>query len=210
MQPELTRRIQLALREAGYDPGPIDGVPGLRTLQAVAAALKHLMPRAVLTEALVSSVVLEARLWHDEPLWLQIARGELGVQEIPGAEHHPRILAYHKATLLCAARDEVPWCSAFACWCLEQAGVQSTRSAAARSWLTWGQTLTEPRLGAIAVIARGQQHWQGHVGFLLALEKGPAGIKSVTLLGGNQGNQVSIAEFEPARLIGLRWPLQSP
>lgn len=74
------------------------------------------------------------------PTWMVIAERELasGVRERPGAEHNPRIVEYHSATLLRATTDEVPWCSSFANWCLLQVFETGTWSAAARSWLAWG------------------------------------------------------------------------
>lgn len=36
-EPELTRQIQAALRDLGYDPGPIDGILGQRTSAAIKA-----------------------------------------------------------------------------------------------------------------------------------------------------------------------------
>lgn len=71
--------------------------------------------------------------------WLDIAKAELGVKEIPGKKHNERILEYHKATSLESTEDEVPWCSSFVSWCLEKAGVPSTRNAWARSYLAWGK-----------------------------------------------------------------------
>ncbi len=35
MTPDLTRRVQQALVNAGYNPGPVDGISGPRTLQAI-------------------------------------------------------------------------------------------------------------------------------------------------------------------------------
>ena len=40
--------------------------------------------------------------------------------------------------------DEVAWCAAFLGACLERAGIGSTRSLMARSYLGWGQALAEP------------------------------------------------------------------
>lgn len=136
---------------------------------------------------------------------MAIAKGELGVKEIPGARSHPRILEYFGATRLGGApEDETPWCSAFANWVLREAGINGTHRANARSWLHWGTPvpLDEPRLGAIAVLWRDSpESPKGHVGFLASTLPG-----RVVLLGGNQGNRVSYREYGSARLLALRWP----
>lgn len=138
-----------------------------------------------------------------DPPWMAIARGEMGTQEQPGPTDNPRIIAYHATTTLHATTDEVPWCSSFVSWCIEQAGIRGTRSAAARSWLTWGEGLEHPILGCIVVLSRGSNPAAGHVGFWMEEQTG-----RVQLLGGNQGNAVSLSTFDAARILGYRWPLQ--
>jgi uncharacterized protein (TIGR02594 family) len=131
--------------------------------------------------------------------WMDFAWPELGVRETPGPGNNPRVLTYHKSTTLLASSDEVAWCSAFACWCVENAGVKSTDSAAARSWLSWGVSCGD-RYGAVAVLSRGTNVAQGHVGFFLHRAAG-----RIWLLGGNQGDAVSVASFDAIRLLDLRW-----
>lgn len=133
--------------------------------------------------------------------WLDIARAELGQRGKPGPEHNPRIIQYHRATTLQATSDEVPWCSSFANWCMERAGIRGTRSAAARSWLKWGRELKEPRRGCVVVLRRGRNPAAGHVGFYMGERKG-----RIILLGGNQGNRVCTVSFPARDLLGYRWP----
>jgi uncharacterized protein (TIGR02594 family) len=135
-----------------------------------------------------------------EPHWLRIARGELGVREVDGEGNNKRILEYHAATSLRATSDAVSWCSSFVGWCMREAGVPRTDSAAARSWLSWGHALDVPRVGCVVVLRRGAG-WQGHVGFWLGEKAG-----RVTLLGGNQLNAVSIQSYDAAKILGYRWP----
>lgn len=141
-----------------------------------------------------------------DPAWLAIARLELGVAEIPGEDHHARILEYHWATSLKATADEVPWCAAFACWCLEKASIDSPRSAAARDFLRWGVELAEPRPGCLVVLRRGSLAWQGHVTFF----DGWAGPGKMLGLGGNQLNRVNVQTFAAADVLGYRWPTAVP
>lgn len=137
----------------------------------------------------------------DLPQWYTIALDELGTSEIYGKKNNPRILEYHKATTLKAEDDETSWCSSFVSWCLEKSGVKSTKSAAARSYLSWGKELEYPVEGCIVVLKRGNSSWQGHVGFFVREDR-----DTVSLLGGNQGDAVSIAKFSKSKLLGYRWP----
>ena len=131
-----------------------------------------------------------------EPPWMSFARGELGQSEIVGDDHNPRIVAYHAVTAAGAAPDEVPWCASFVCWALEQAGIPHPRSKRARSFLDWGTEITPPRPGCVVVLKRGEAP-KGHVGFWVRRDR---------ILGGNQGNTVSIKPYRPGDVLGYFWP----
>lgn len=134
----------------------------------------------------------------DNSPWLTIARKEVGIKEyLPG--DNPRIIEYHKATKLAAVTDEVPWCSAFVCWCLEKSGHESTHSASARSFLKWGVALEKPEIGCIVIFDRG--NGMGHVGFYMGEED-----RGIFVLGGNQSNCVNISMYNKSKLLGYRWP----
>jgi uncharacterized protein (TIGR02594 family) len=140
-----------------------------------------------------------------EPRWMAIARKEICTREVAGRESNPRIIEYHQVTSLRAQDDLTPWCAAFVSWVLEQAGIRSTRSAQAKSYLDWGNALDHPRIGAITVFHRGSGAptgiSPGHVGFFVE-DRGD----NIGLLGGNQGNHVNIKSYSKSRLIGYRWP----
>jgi uncharacterized protein (TIGR02594 family) len=154
----------------------------------------------------------------EDPRWLAIAYGELrkGVRERKGSQDDPSILEYLSATdYQGPLHDEVPWCSAFVCWCIQRAGLASTRGANARSWLAWGEPIIIPRRGCIAIYSRGQNELAGHVGFWLQTLPLPATGTGLhpgadVLLGGNQGDAVSISPYprnaRGRRLLGYRWP----
>lgn len=131
------------------------------------------------------------------PPWLDIARKEVGVKETSGPISTKRVLEYHAITSLKATDDSVPWCSAFACWCVEQAGFKSPKSARAFDWLKWGIPLDKPQLGCIVVLKRGDR--DGHVGFYEYETD-----VSIALLGGNQGDAVNVMKFSKDRIIGYR------
>jgi len=147
------------------------------------------------------------------PRWLAIAYEEMrrGVKEISGPQHSERIQLYHGATSLQATADEVPWCSSFACWAMEHANVESPASARSRDWLDWGVGVSpvHPPIGAVIVLSRGGpgqpgpevRDAPGHVGFFFS--HGEPG--RLVLLGGNQGDSVSLGNFPVHRLLGVRW-----
>lgn len=134
---------------------------------------------------------------------MAVARAEIGVKEIKGPDDNARIVAYHAETNLRAKDDETSWCSAFVNWVLDQCGIQGSREANARSWLAWeGGQRCEPQPGAIAILWRVSRiGWQGHVAFIDRIEG-----DTLWLLGGNQGDAVSIAPFPKSRLLGCRMP----
>lgn len=140
-----------------------------------------------------------------EPRWITIARGELGIRELPGIASNARILEYNSTTTLGSKDDsECPWCSAFISWCMVQAGFSSTHSAGARSWLNYGQRLDLPKYGCIVVFWRGTIIAPtGHVGFYVGET-----VNDILVLGGNQDNKVCIAPYPKARLLGYRWPIK--
>ena len=120
--------------------------------------------------------------------WMKTAHGEEGVKEVAGVRHHPRIIEYHSTTTLDARTDEVPWCSSFVNWVMQQAGYTGTRSARALSWGEWGQQLIEPIEGCIVVTKR---KGGGHVGFFIRED-----ADYIWLLGGNQNNEVRVSMFK--------------
>lgn len=136
-----------------------------------------------------------------KPPWLIRAIGEMNVEEFAGAEANPRILEYFSSTSFHASDDLVPWCSAFVSWCLEQAGVKSTRSAAARSYLNWGESIQKGIQGAIVILSRGNDLTKGHVGFWWSED-----LTQVYLLSGNQRNKVCVQGFPKKDIIGIRAP----
>ena len=132
------------------------------------------------------------------PPWLTIARGEVGVTETPGPGNNPRILEYHKRTKLRAKDDITPWCAAFVCWCLEEAGLISPESAAAQDFLTWGRAIEKPVEGCIVVLKRPGGR---HVGFYV----GESG-RFVNIIGGNQRDRVMELMFSKNLVLGYRMP----
>lgn len=134
--------------------------------------------------------------------WVPVAQSQIGVKEIAGRENNPKIIAYHAATKLHATTDEVAWCSSFVNWVLAKVHMETTESAAAISWMNWGEPLDEPVHGCIVVLKRTGGN---HVAFYMGEREG-----QLKLLGGNQGDQVKEALFSKKDLLGYRWPKGMP
>jgi uncharacterized protein (TIGR02594 family) len=177
-----------------------DGVVGPKTWQALGQ-----LPQPVARVATVSTVT-------PAQSWMAIAEAEVGVRENAAAgQHNKRILEFHKSTTLRATEDEVPWCSSFVNWVIEESGRAGTRSAAAKSWLNWGTDLATPRAGAVTVIKKkvaGADKATGsssgfHVGFFVS-----ATATQLRLLGGNQSDSVKYSNFllNKYDVKGHRWP----
>jgi hypothetical protein len=77
----------------------------------------------------------------------------------------------------------------------------------ARSFMSWGEeVIGKPQPGDIVVFPRGNQGWQGHVGFFMASYY-EGGKEYYVILGGNQNDEVSYEAYEARRAIAIRrWP----
>lgn len=139
----------------------------------------------------------------NEPAWLVQARAELGVHETPGPVSTKKIMDYRiEAGIRIAGDDsDVPWCAIFVNAMLHKAGVKGSGNAAARGFQLWGDRLAGPALGAITVLSSSRGPTSGHVAFYLGET-----ATHLQLLGGNQGDAVSIALFPKAKLVGFYWP----
>jgi len=143
-----------------------------------------------------------------EPVWLTMAKIELGVKEVPGDGDNPIIAQYWRDAGLfdkSMGKDSVSWCASFANAMLHRGGANTTGSALAKSFLKYGIKLRAPALGAICVY-QGPEEWQGHVNFYLGHDT--AG--NIVGIGGNQGDAVSIAPFKAAKHLGYFWPKGFP
>lgn len=139
--------------------------------------------------------------------WLLRARKYIGVREIPGRQHNPLIVRMWERIKAAFRDDETPWCAAFVGSVLELCNIQSTRSAAARSYQTWGVKIDRPIPGCIVVFWRGSpRSYSGHVGFVTGITK----MGQLVVLGGNQGDVVCEKAFDRSRVVSYRWPTGVP
>jgi uncharacterized protein (TIGR02594 family) len=141
---------------------------------------------------------------------LDIARRFIGIKEAPGIATNPLILAMLQQDNEWPKDDEVSWCGAFMGFITHLLGLPRSTTLNARSWLKVGQPvmLNSAKPGFDVVILQRGTGAQpgpevtdapGHVGFFVGLND-----DKVTLLGGNQGDAVSIASFPVSRVLGVR------
>jgi uncharacterized protein (TIGR02594 family) len=143
-----------------------------------------------------------------DPLWLARARSFIGLRELPGKNTSTTIAGWLAKLKAPWKDDETPWCGTFVAAVLSDSGFKPVDGwAGARKWLNFGVKLPAPALGCIVVFWRGNpQGWSGHVGFVVGKDaKG-----NLMVLGGNQGDMVSIKPFSRDRTLGYRWPAGVP
>lgn len=131
----------------------------------------------------------------------ELASRFIGVEEADGLVDNPMILGWLRLDQEWPEHDEVPWCSAFVNFVAFCLGLPRSRSLQARSWLKVGTAvdLAHAEMGNdVVVLSRGPAP-QGHVGLFSGRDAG-----LVHVLGGNQGDSVSIQSFPEERVIGVR------
>jgi len=137
----------------------------------------------------------------NEPKYLTIARGDIGLTEIKGLKHQARITGWLKKLGAWWAEDETPWCGVAVAGWLSEAGLPINKTYyRALSWAGYGYPCTVHTLGAIAVLER---KGGGHVALVTGVA--PDG-SAVRLLGGNQGDKVCESWFATSRVIAYRIP----
>lgn len=135
-----------------------------------------------------------------EPSWLARAREQVGVREVPGKGDSPVIQRWLRGLRAWWSDDATPWCGTFCAAMLQPEGFALPKHwYRARAWLDFGQRIPLPALGCIVVFER---EGGGHVGFVVGIDE----RNRLMVLGGNQGDAVSIAPFDRSRVLGFRWP----
>ena len=92
------------------------------------------------------------------------------------------------------------WCARFANMVLQHSGYKGTGSDMARSFANYGQRVSGPQVGAIAVMSRGRGG--GHVGIITGIDaKG-----NPIMISGNNGNRVREAPISRGRIYAYVMP----
>ncbi len=143
-----------------------------------------------------------------------LAQRYLDMAEVAGTVHNPQIVGMLKLDAPWVDDDETAWCSAFANWIAWHLRLPRSKSLAARSWLRIG-TMTKLEDAVVGndvvILARGagpqpgpdRLDAPGHVGFFAGWDAARS-PDTLMILGGNQGNKVSIAPFPVQRVLGIR------
>lgn len=132
---------------------------------------------------------------------LLLALADFGVREIPGASSSADIMAMAHFLGASYPTDETAWCGlALASWVKRSGGTPPEGYLGARNWLTWGDPVEDPSLGDVVVLWRtAPAAWEGHVGIFITQRD-----DEIFLLGGNQGNAVSVMPYPEVRVLGVR------
>jgi uncharacterized protein (TIGR02594 family) len=103
------------------------------------------------------------------------------------------------------------WCAAFVNAVLNMFEIPGSDSInqnplLARSFLEWGNEVdrSDIKPGDVVIFPRGTESWQGHVGFFYGVAIDDTGEEYWLILGGNQGNSVSIDPFRADSAISTR------
>lgn len=141
--------------------------------------------------------------------WIDRARQYLGLQEDTRRLHHNEQLldmlesmgSFNGEARAWWDDDETPWCGLFVGYAL---GL--SQRYVVKEWYrasAWGDSLMtslpRPAYGCIVTFTR---NGGGHVGFVVGRDQ----QGNLMVLGGNQGNAVSIAPFAESRATGYYWP----
>lgn len=130
-----------------------------------------------------------------------------GVKETPGPADTPAILEW--ADEVGVARDyrhdETPWCGLFAAVVVKRAGWEPVASPLwALGWANFGAVSDAPSLGDVMVFRRDLPGGKigGHVGFYVGEDE-----RHYHVLGGNQGDAVSIVPIDRRKFYTARRPV---
>lgn len=132
----------------------------------------------------------------------------LGTKEIVGKAHNPVILNWAKELGLekVYTNDEIPWCGLAIAYACHKAGVEVVdKPLWALNWAKYGTKVSEPMLGDILTFKRNSG---GHVGIYVGEDK-----DCYHVLGGNQGNTMSVTRILKTRLHQARrtaWKIAQP
>jgi uncharacterized protein (TIGR02594 family) len=94
------------------------------------------------------------------------------------------------------------WCATFMNFVLAKVGYTGTNSDAAKSFAYYGRRVSEPQVGAIAVLTRGRKG--GHVGVVSGIDKNGNPI----VISGNHNKRVGEAVYPRSRVIAYVMPTE--
>ena len=142
------------------------------------------------------------------PKVFRIAYDLIGTKETIGKANNPVIMTWAKETGLMKTynADSIPWCGLFVAYCVSKAGFEVVKNPLwARNWANFGVKQKTAMLGDVLTFVR---NGGGHVGFYVGEND-----SNYFVLGGNQGDKVSIVEISKKRCISInrcKWKIKQP
>lgn len=124
-----------------------------------------------------------------------------GTTEIVGPKNNPVIMGWANEVGLATVykEDVTPWCGLFMAVIMKRAFREPIKDPLyALNWNTFGVKITQPMLGDILTFTRKNG---GHVGLYIGEDNA-----AYHVLGGNQGDRVSIVRIAKERLSEVRRP----
>lgn len=208
------KAVQRRLAKLGFNPGPIDGIRGKMTTNAVRRFQES---RGLVSDGIVGPKTHRALFGkparghtpnYDNIPWFDEAMRLVGTKEVVGPGSNQIILDMARDLKLDYKDDDIPWCGLFTGHCIGSTLNEEALPAnllGARNWLKFGEECT-PQIGAVMVFWRVKKSgWKGHVGFYAGEDS-----SDYYVLGGNQDNSVNVTKISKSRLLGARWPITGP
>jgi uncharacterized protein (TIGR02594 family) len=135
-----------------------------------------------------------------EELLLEVLK-HYGLKEVSGPQVNTHIIEFFKEIGFdWVNSDETAWCSASLNYFCKKLGYERSGKLDARSWLKVGTEVKTPSIGNVVVFWRNKpDSWEGHVALYINEDK-----DNIFVLGGNQGDSISIAPYQKNRVLGYR------
>jgi uncharacterized protein (TIGR02594 family) len=145
------------------------------------------------------------------PKILVMAIKFIGVAEILGTKHNPTILGWAKELGIDKVynSDEIAWCGLFIAYVCHKSNVETNLTPKEALWaLNWNKFGKKQSVAMLGDILTFKRKSGGHVGIYVGEDD-----DCYHVLGGNQGNKVSIVRIEKTRLSQIRrtnWKISQP
>ena len=205
-------KVQLRLKTLGYDL-KVDGGMGRETIGVIAQFQKD-RGIEVKWPGTLGPKTLAALEMGDKGVgvstvsipWFEEGKRKMGLMEKGNNKSLWDWLRSDKRSV--GDPSKLPWCGDFVETCLALTlpkEVLLINPYLARNWSKWGVPC-EVMKGAVVSFWRGSRGGiSGHVGFVAGQSKG-----NIYVLGGNQGDRVSIMPLSKDRMLATRWPVSFP
>lgn len=167
------------------------------------------------------------KLLPEEYAWLLSVRAKppmlfhalrnFGIEEKPGEGSNHMITSWAREAAFAGAgewiadfykHDGIAWCGLFVAMLAARSGYEvKPNCLSARGWLDWGEAVETPGIGDVLVFWRVMREGRhGHVGLYVGEDD-----EAYHVLGGNQGDEVSIIRISKDRFLGARrWKDAAP